>query len=70
MEKGEDRKEEKPTNTATISIVQLVEENVRPSFNVRCCRANKRPLHRLIHPQGQRAGQSPSEGIARADAPH
>jgi hypothetical protein len=56
MDKGRDRKEEEPTDTAMISIVQLVKENVRPSFDIRGHRTNKRPLLRLVHPRGQRAG--------------
>jgi hypothetical protein len=45
-------------------------ENIRPSFDVRCHRVNKRLLLRLIHPRGRWAGQGPREGKARADAPH
>jgi hypothetical protein len=55
MEKGEDRKQEKPTNTATIGVVELMEENVHPSFDVHCRHANERLLFRLVHPQGRRA---------------
>jgi hypothetical protein len=55
MDKGRDRKEEEPTNTVMISIVQLVKENVRPSFDVHGRRTNKRPLLRLVHPRGQQA---------------
>jgi hypothetical protein len=49
MDKGEDRKEEEPTDITTISVVQLVKENIRPSFDVHGRRTNKRPLLRLVH---------------------
>jgi hypothetical protein len=56
MDKGKDRKEKEPTDTATISVVQLVQKNVRPTLDVRGRRMNKRSLLCLVHPQGRRAG--------------
>jgi hypothetical protein len=70
MDKGKDRKEKETTNIATISVVQLVKENVCPSFNVHNRRMNKRSLLRLVHPQGRRAGQGPRKSKARPNAPH
>jgi hypothetical protein len=55
MDKGEDKKEKNPTNTMTISVVQLMKENVLPSFNVRRHRMNKCPLLRLVHSWVRRA---------------
>jgi hypothetical protein len=52
MDKGKDRKEKEPTDTATISVVQLVKKNVRPTLDVRGHHTNKRPLLRLVHPRG------------------
>jgi hypothetical protein len=52
-----------------IGVVELMEENVRPSFDVRYRRMNERPLLRLVYPQGRWAGQGPRKGKARADTP-
>jgi hypothetical protein len=49
MDKGEDRKEEEPTDIATISVIQLVKENIHLSFDVHGRRTNKRLLLRLVH---------------------
>jgi hypothetical protein len=53
MDKGKDRKEKEPTDTMTISVVQLVKKNIRPSFDVHGRRTNKRPLLCLVHPQSR-----------------
>jgi hypothetical protein len=69
MDEGKYRKEKEPTNTTTISIVQLVKKSVCPSFDVRGRRTNKRSLLRLLHPRGRWAGQGPRKSKAGPNAP-
>jgi hypothetical protein len=69
MEKGEDRKQEKPTNTMMIGVVELVEEDVCTSLHVRYRRTKDLLLLRLVHPPGWRASQGIGKGKARVDAP-
>jgi hypothetical protein len=52
MDKGKDRKEKEPTNTMTISVIQLMKKSVRPPLDVRGHRMNKRSLLCLVHPRG------------------